>query len=57
MKQVLLLAVLISAMALGGYLVKPYLEMDTKPKNWQNGQQGYVPSRLKNTLNGLSKGF
>ena len=57
MKQFLLIVILLSAIGIGGYFAKPYLGMNTKPKNWQNGQQGYVPARLKNTLNGLGKGF
>ena len=48
MKQFLLIVILLSAMGIGGYFAKPYLGMNTKPKNWQNGQQGYVlPTILK----------
>jgi len=28
-----------------------------KPKNWENGYEQPVTPRLKNTLNGLGKGF
>ena len=57
MKQLLFSGSRLTAIEIGGYFAKPYLGMNTKPKNWQNGQQGYVPARLKNTLNGLGKGF
>jgi hypothetical protein len=41
----------------GFYFLSPYLQLNTKPKNWENGYQQPVTPRLKNTLNGLGKGF
>ena len=41
----------------GLYFLSPYLQLNTEPKNWENGYQQPVTRRLKNTLNGLGKGF
>jgi len=41
----------------GFYILSPYLQLNTEPKNWENGYHQPVTPRLKNTLNGLGKGF
>ena len=47
----------LSIFCTGFYFLVPYLKTNTKPKNWADGQQTYVPNRLKNTMSGMKKGF
>lgn len=47
----------LSIFGTGFYFLVPYLKTNTKPKNWADGQQTYVPNRLKNTMSGMKKGF
>ena len=56
-KKTLLGLVVMSIFGASLYFVTPYLKTNTKPKNWSDGSPTYVPARLKNTMNGMKKGF
>jgi len=57
MKQGIVATIIIAGFAAGFYFAMPYIKTNTKPKNWETGYQTPVSPRLKNTLNGLGKGF
>ncbi|MBT4567849.1 hypothetical protein ACMAY7_05845 [Rhodobacteraceae bacterium nBUS_24] len=57
MKQGIVAIVIIAGFAAGFYFAMPYIKTNTKPKNWETGYETPVSPRLKNTLNGLGKGF
>ena len=48
---------LLVCLAGGLYAITPMLKSNAKPKNWQDGEQTYVPARLKNTMSGFKSGF
>ena len=56
-KKMLMGLIALSVFGTGFYFMVPYLKTNTKPKNWADGQQTYVPNRLKNTMSGMKKGF
>tara|TARA_B100001057_G_scaffold142272_1_gene142003 strand:- start:2212 stop:2400 length:189 start_codon:yes stop_codon:yes gene_type:complete len=56
-KKTLVSLIAMSIFGAGIYFITPYLKTNTKPKNWSGGSPTYVPARLKNTMNGMKKGF
>jgi hypothetical protein len=57
MKNLFIISSVFFVLGSGFYFLSPYLQLNTEPKNWENGYQQPVTPRLKNTLNGLGKGF
>tara|TARA_B100000700_G_C14393208_1_gene555757 strand:+ start:310 stop:492 length:183 start_codon:yes stop_codon:yes gene_type:complete len=56
-KQAFWAILLICGLGVGFFYGVPYLQTNTKPKNWSAGEKTYVPQRLKNTMKGMSTGF
>ena len=56
-KNLFIILAVIYLLGSGFYFLSPYLHLNTKPKNWENGYQQPVTPRLSNTLNGLGKNF
>jgi len=57
MKNVTIIGVVSIVMMVSVYFALPFLSLNSKPNNWENGYEQPVTPRLKNTLNGLGKGF
>ncbi len=55
MKNITIFGVIVVLMLGTVYLALPFLKLNSKPKNWENGYEQPVSPRLKNTLNGLGK--
>ena len=57
MKNIAIFGVIVVLMLGTVYFALRFLKLNSKPKNWENGYEQPVTPRLKNTLNGLGKGF
>ena len=57
MKNITIFGAIVVLMLGSVYFALPFLKLNSKPKNWENGYEQPVTPRLKNTLNGLGKGF
>ena len=57
MKNITIFGVIVVLMLGTVYFALPFLKLNSKPNNWENGYEQPVTPRLKNTLNGLGKGF
>ena len=57
MKNITIFGIIVVLVLGTVYLALPFLKLNSKPNNWENGYEQPVTPRLKNTLNGLGKGF